>query len=131
MSSVIELFFGGRYNAWNENYPNATGPYWDGIAAVWGQGAAYSGFATMYKVAKETNNEKLSAKYAEKEETFLNSIDIFLNNGSGRKSLAYGMSVITMIMSGLASKWPIYMNLQGMKFICSMQILFGTLLRKG
>lgn len=39
MSSVIELFFGGRYNAWNENYPNATGPYWDGIAAVWGQGA--------------------------------------------------------------------------------------------
>lgn len=35
MSSVIELFFGGRYNAWNENYPNATGPYWDGIAAVW------------------------------------------------------------------------------------------------
>lgn len=90
MSSVIELFFGGRYNAWNENYPNATGPYWDGIAAVWGQGAAYSGFATMYKVAKETNNEKLSAKYAEKEETFLNSIDIFLNNGSGRKSLAYG-----------------------------------------
>ena len=90
MSSVIELFFGGRYNAWNENYPNATGPYWDGIAAVWGQGAAYSVFVTMYKVAKETNNEKLRAKYAEKEETFLNSIDLFLNNGSGRKSFAYG-----------------------------------------
>lgn len=70
MSSVIELFFGGRYNAWNENYPNATGPYWDGIAAVWGQGAAYSGFVTMYKVTKETNNEKLRAKYAEKEKTF-------------------------------------------------------------
>lgn len=90
MSSVIELFFGGKYGAWNENYPNATGPYWGGIAAVWGQGAAFSGFVAMLRAVEETNDEGLKAKYMGKVDTFVNSIDIFLNDGGGLKSQAYG-----------------------------------------
>lgn len=89
MSSLIQLYLGGRYDAWNEKFPNATGPYWDGIAAVWGQGAGFSAYTTIKK-ASGMKSERLSQKYAGYDDRLFTSIERFKNNLSGRGSYAYG-----------------------------------------
>ena len=48
MTSVIDLFFGkSSRDCWNGSYPNATGPWWDGDAMVWGQGSGFSGYVAL------------------------------------------------------------------------------------
>lgn len=88
MTQLVDLYLTGQYDVWNSSYPNATGPYWDGAAAVWGQGAAYSSFVAMMEaVAKDPN---LSAKYAKLEDRLLSSLDKFRNSHNGSRSEAYG-----------------------------------------
>ncbi|EGK00227.1 glycoside hydrolase family 76 protein [Dysgonomonas gadei] len=86
MTSVIKLYFGGKYDAWNSSYPNVNGPYWDGIAAVWGQGSAFSGYTNIREASL---NSAIEQKYTNYDDRFLYSINKFRNKKGGRAE-AYG-----------------------------------------
>ena len=48
MTSLMNLCFGkSARDCWNTKYPLATGPYWDGDAVVWDQGAGFSGYVAL------------------------------------------------------------------------------------
>lgn len=48
MTSLMNLCFGkSARDCWNTRYPLATGPYWDGDAVVWDQGAGLSGYVAL------------------------------------------------------------------------------------
>lgn len=56
MSSLMNLCFGkSARDCWNTKYPLATGPYWDGDATVWGQGAGLSGYVALRGASKGVN----------------------------------------------------------------------------
>lgn len=88
MTSFINRYLGGEYGVWNSSFPNATGPYWGGAAAVWGQGGAYSAFTTIYKASLNHTND--IEKYKKYETRLLTSLDQFRNTNNGNSSEAYG-----------------------------------------
>ena len=82
MTSVMAHFFGkSERDCWNDSYPNATGPYWDGDALVWGQGAGLSGFVAIREAS--VGIAGLDKKYAGMTERMCNSIDRFLTTDNG------------------------------------------------
>lgn len=88
MSSFISKCLTGQYDVWNSSYPNATGPYWGGAAAVWGQGGAYSGYTAVFKAARNYPYFKL--KYESLEKRLMTSLDKFRNTNNGKGVEAYG-----------------------------------------
>ena len=77
MTALTDLYLGGPRDVWNASYPNATGPYWDGDAVVWGQGAGFSAFTA---IREATTGTSLEAKYAAMESRMLTSINQFITN---------------------------------------------------
>lgn len=76
MSSVMDLYFGkSPRDCWNSTYPNASGPYWNGDATVWGQGSGLSGFVALRKASLETEYEQ---KYTTLTDRMYNSINRFI-----------------------------------------------------
>lgn len=65
---------------WNSSYPNATGPYWDGDATVWGQGAGLSAYAA---IREATLGTELEPKYADLDHRMLESINKFFTYDEG------------------------------------------------
>lgn len=88
MTTLMDLYLGGQYDVWNNSYPNATGPYWGGAAAVWGQGAGLSAYTALRRAS--TLSETLKAKYSGYDDRFFTSMEQFKNNLSGKGSYAYG-----------------------------------------
>lgn len=87
MTSVMTLYFGkSSRDCWNSVYPNATGPYWDGDALVWGQGSGLSGFVAIREAA--TGLEGLQQKYANMTDRMYNSINRFITTDNGKKAYA-------------------------------------------
>lgn len=86
MSSLIDLCFGkSPRDCWNTRYPNATGPYWDGDAVVWGQGSGLSGFVALRNAAIGTEYE---AKYTAMTDRMYNSINRFITTDNNLKAYA-------------------------------------------
>lgn len=64
MTSLMNLCFGkSARDCWNTKYPLATGPYWDGDALVWGQGAGLSGYVALRGASKGVSGYE--EKYAD------------------------------------------------------------------
>jgi rhamnogalacturonyl hydrolase YesR len=86
MSSLIDLCFGkSPRDCWNTRYPNATGPYWDGDAVVWGQGSGLSGFVALRNAAIGTEYE---AKYTAMTDRMYNSINRFITTDNNLNAYA-------------------------------------------
>lgn len=86
MSSLIDLCFGkSPRDCWNTRYPNATGPYWDGDAVVWGQGSGFSGFVALRNAAIGTEYE---AKYTTMTDRMYNSINRFITTDNNLRAYA-------------------------------------------
>lgn len=77
MTALTDLYLGGPRDVWNASYPNATGPYWDGDAVVWGQGAGFSAYTA---IREATTGTPLEAKYATMESRILTSINQFITH---------------------------------------------------
>lgn len=80
MTAMINLYLGGPRDVWNASYPKATGPYWDGDAVVWGQGAGFSAYAT---IREATIGTELEEKYEKLDTRMLNSINKFFTYDEG------------------------------------------------
>jgi rhamnogalacturonyl hydrolase YesR len=80
MTALVNLYLGGPRDVWNSSYPNATGPYWDGDATVWGQGAGFSAYSA---IREATINTPLESKYANMDERMLKSINNFFTYDEG------------------------------------------------
>lgn len=89
MTSLTNLCFGGNYDVWNSGYPNATGPFWGGAAAVWGQGSGFSAYVAIRRASSESASS-LRSKYASYDDRFFTSIEKFVNTMNGTASSAYG-----------------------------------------
>lgn len=87
MTSVMSLFFGkSSRDCWNSNYPNSTGPYWDGDAVVWGQGAGFAGFVAIREAARKV--KEYSVKYTNMTDRMFNSINRFITTDNNRQAYA-------------------------------------------
>lgn len=87
MTSVMNLFFGkSARDCWNTKYPNATGPYWDGDAVVWGQGAGLSGFVALREAS--IGVKECEAKYAGMTNRMFESINRFITTDNERQAYA-------------------------------------------
>lgn len=87
MSSAMNLFFGkSERDCWNTKYPNATGPYWDGDAVVWGQGAGLSGFVALREASMGVS--EYDSKYAGMTDRMFNSINEFITTDNGQQAYA-------------------------------------------
>lgn len=74
MTAMVNLYLGGPRDVWNASYPKATGPYWDGDAVVWGQGAGFSAYAA---IREATIGTEIEEKYENMDTRMLNSINKF------------------------------------------------------
>ena len=87
MTSLINLYFGkSDRDCWNTKYPLATGPYWDGDAVVWGQGAGFSGFVALRKASSGV--PAYQKKYADMTDRMYNSINRFITTDNNLKAYA-------------------------------------------
>lgn len=87
MSSLMNLCFGkSARDCWNTKYPLATGPYWDGDATVWGQGAGLSGYVALRGASKGVNGYE--KKYTDMTNRMYNSINRFLTTDNNLKAYA-------------------------------------------
>ena len=87
MSSVKMLFFGkSTRDCWNASYPNATGPYWDGDATVWGQGGGLSGYTAIR--AASLGMSKYEQKYTGLTDRMFNSINRFITTDNNIEAYA-------------------------------------------
>lgn len=87
MTSSMNLFFGkSERDCWNTKYPNATGPYWDGDAVVWGQGAGLSGFVALREASMGVS--EYEAKYGGMTDRMFNSINGFITTDNGLQAYA-------------------------------------------
>jgi len=74
MTSLMNLCFGkSACECWNTKYPHATGPYWNGDAVVWGQGAGFSGFVALRKASSEESTYR--KKYIDMTDRMYNSVN--------------------------------------------------------
>lgn len=88
MTSMLKLYFGkSPRDCWNDCYPNATGPFWDGDAVVWGQGGGLSGFVAIRKAS--LGMELYEGKYTDMTDRMYNSINRFITSDNGK--YAYGV----------------------------------------
>lgn len=88
MTSMIDLYFGkSARDCWNSSYPNATGPYWDGDAVVWGQGGGLSGYVALRKASLGV--DRYEEKYVALTDRMFASINRFITNDNGK--LAYAV----------------------------------------
>lgn len=87
MSFLLSDFFGkSKRDCWNTSFPNATGPYWNGDAVVWGQGSGLSGFVAIREAS--TGIEAYESKYAGLSDRMFNSINQFITNDNGKQAYA-------------------------------------------
>lgn len=87
MTSMLNLYFGkSPRDCWNSSYPNATGPYWDGDAVVWGQGAGLSAYVALRGAS--VGVEGYEEKYAEMTDRMFNSINRFITTDNGLSAYA-------------------------------------------
>lgn len=87
MTSSMNLFFGkSERDCWNTKYPNATGPYWDGDAVVWGQGAGLSGFVALREASMGVS--EYEAKYGGMTDRMFESINGFITTDNGLQAYA-------------------------------------------
>lgn len=87
MTSLMNLYFGkSARDCWNTKYPLATGPYWDGDAVVWGQGAGFSGFVALREVSSRV--PVYQKKYADMTDRMYNSINRFITTDNNLKAYA-------------------------------------------
>lgn len=87
MTSLMNLCFGkSARDCWNTKYPLATGPYWDGDAVVWGQGAGLSGYVALRGASKGVNGYE--KKYADMTDRMYNSINRFITTDNNLKAYA-------------------------------------------
>ena len=77
MTALTRLYLGGPRDVWNSSYPNATGPYWNGDATVWGQGGGFSAYAAIREASVGTD---LQTKYQALDTRMLTSINKFITN---------------------------------------------------
>lgn len=74
MTSLMNLCFGkSACECWNTKCPHATGPYWNGDAVVWGQGAGFSGFVALRKASSEESTYR--KKYIDMTDRMYNSVN--------------------------------------------------------
>lgn len=87
MTSLMDLCFGkSPRDCWNNSYPNATGPYWDGDAVVWGQGGGLSGYVAMRGASLGV--DRYEDKYVGLTDRMFNSINRFITDDNGKKAYA-------------------------------------------
>lgn len=87
MTSLMNLCFGkSARDCWNTKYPLATGPYWDGDAVVWGQGAGLSGFVALRRASRGVSSYE--KKYADMTDRMFKSINRFITTDNNRKAYA-------------------------------------------
>lgn len=80
MTAMVNLYLGGPRDVWNSSYPKANGPYWDGDALVWGQGAGFSAFTA---IREATVGTQLESKYAGMDNRMFTSINKFFVYDNG------------------------------------------------
>lgn len=87
MTSLIDLYFGkSARDCWNSSYPNATGPYWDGDAVVWGQGGGLSGYVALRGASLGV--DRYEDKYVDMTDRMFNSINRFITSDNGKMAYA-------------------------------------------
>lgn len=87
MTSVMSLYFGkSSRDCWNSKYPNATGPYWDGDAVIWGQGSGFSGFVAIREAS--IGVKEYESKYAGMTDRMFNSINRFITTDNNKQAYA-------------------------------------------
>lgn len=87
MTSMMSLFFGkSSHDCWNSNYPNSTGPYWDGDAVVWGQGAGFAGFVAIREASSKV--KKYADKYIGLTDRMFNSINRYITTDNNIQAYA-------------------------------------------
>lgn len=88
MTSMMDLYFGkSARDCWNSSYPNATGPYWDGDAVVWGQGGGLSGYVALRGASLGV--DRYEDKYVALTDRMFNSINRFIT--SDNRKMAYAV----------------------------------------
>ncbi len=83
MTSMVNLYLNGKArDIWTSSYPFKDG-FWDGAAANWGQGGAFSGYAAFKEAAEAypTYKNKIAGAY---DNRLLVSIDKFRNTKNGK-----------------------------------------------
>lgn len=87
MSFLLSDFFGkSQRDCWNTSFPNATGPYWNGDAVVWGQGSGFSGFVAIREASMGV--EAYESKYTGLSDRMFNSINRFITDDNGKQAYA-------------------------------------------
>ena len=87
MSSMIDLMLTSpRSGVWNNSYPNATGPYWNGDAVVWGQGAGLSSFEAIREASLIYNDYK--EKYERMDDLMFDGINKFITDDNNIEAYA-------------------------------------------
>ena len=87
MTSMMDLYFGkSARDCWNSSYPNATGPYWDGDAVVWGQGGGLSGYVALRGASLGV--DRYEDKYVALTDRMFNSINRFITSDNGKMAYA-------------------------------------------
>lgn len=87
MTSLMNLCFGkSPRDCWNTAYPLATGPYWDGDAVVWDQGAGFSGFVALRGASIGVS--AYEKKYVDMTDRMYKSINRFITTDNQRKAYA-------------------------------------------
>lgn len=86
MSSVMDCYFGkSDRDCWNSTYPNSTGPYWDGDAVVWGQGAGLSAYVAVRDASLDTEYE---SQWTDLTDRMFESINRFITSDNGISAYA-------------------------------------------
>ena len=87
MNSVMGLYFGkSARDCWNTSYPNATGPYWDGDAVVWGQGAGLSAYVAVRGAS--IGEDMYESYWVGLTDRMFNSINRFITTDNGKSAYA-------------------------------------------
>lgn len=87
MTSLIKLYLGkSARDCWNNYYPNATGPYWNGDATVWGQGAGFSGYVAIREVSAGISG--IGEEYGNMTDRMFNSINRFITTDNNMQAYA-------------------------------------------